>query len=284
MMKFIKILLLYFMMNVANAGMVTVNHVSWDTQYNDGGEQDFISSFFFSQWYSLTDSPYNNITNYNSAVSIGNIVTWMNTPSDTSKRYLQGTAEINKVNGSESFMDPGYELNLIFGGLEYKKNNSFDATNGWASIMVNSIGSHPNPTDPLYNYENYINPTSNQTEINYAEQGTEWLRIKILDLSGLTGSVVSGGASAHLEIVGGVAKDYFDPALFDYVGSSFFAGTLTPINNARYSAGGTGSLQGNSIAISEPNVIILFLTTLGFLVTYSRKTVLIRDTSSKLYI
>ncbi|MDT4329667.1 PEP-CTERM sorting domain-containing protein [Methylomonas sp. MS20] len=226
------------------ASALSVSHVNWDPNYIDSTDHDFLSEFKFTQWYSASDTGsavFNNgvaINTVTSTVAGGGV--------GATGFYLEGVGEIDRVNGGFSsgpaFMDAGYELTFAFGGISLNFDSTYDTTNAWARIYVNDLT------------PNYTTPAGSGAEVAAAQTGTVWLDLVIDSLIFNTGSNIQGGSvSATLRAVGGTAYSYFDPKTLEYNSSAFFNTTA----NDKYSNGGNGQLNGNTVTVPEPESLAL---------------------------
>lgn len=227
----------------AQAAPITVDGVTWDPDYSDAGDSDFISEFKFTQWFGTSYEAAGVAPNYAGATSIQTVLSTLNGSTAASGYYLKGAGELDRVNGlfSPDFCS-GCELTYAFGGIGLRKNGTFDTTNAWARMYVNS-------TSP-----NYTTPAGSQAEVNDAVSGAMWLDLKFVSLDFLTGSVAGGKVGAILQVVGGDAASHFQPNTLEYTADAFF--TTQQNNNLKYSTGGNGSMIGNTIP--EPGSLALF--------------------------
>lgn len=233
--------------SAAQAAPVSVGGVTWDPDYSDSGENDFIAQFNFTQWFGTTSEAVGIAPNYSDAVSIASVVAGQDGSSAASGYFLKGTGEVYRVNESSLLNGQVFctncELTYAFGGVGLNKNGTFDITNAWARLYVNSLT------------PNYAHPVGSQAEANDAASGTTWLDFKFVGLGFQNGGVQNGTVSAVLEVVGGLAQDSFLPTTLSYTADAFFN------NGATYSAGGNGSVIGNTI----PEPASLALVGLGLL-------------------
>lgn len=227
----------------AQASPITVGGVTWDPDYVDAGDNDFIAEFQFTQWFSTTSSSVGAISNYAGAVGIQSVLGSLTGASTASGYYLQGVGEIGRINEQslQAFNAPGKELTYAFGGIVLNSNATFDITNAWARIYSGS--STPN----------FTSPASNQAEVTDAQTGSTWLDLSFTSLSFASGSVNNGTVSALLNVVGGDAFGNFSPLTISYTADAFFATAQNP--NAAYSSGGNGAVIGNTVP--EPTSLAL---------------------------
>lgn len=228
----------------AFASPITVGGVTWDPDYSATTESDFTSEFRFTQWYSTTISNRGEINNFNNAVRIGDVASSIDGSEIDSGFFLQGVGDVFALNGRTltdppSFLDGSSEMTYAFGGIKLKRNGTFDTTDGWASIYVNS-------TDP-----NYRHPPDTDAEVQDALSGSLWLDLEIDQMTFISGDLVNNGlVSALLNVVGGDAAFNFRPSTLIYSGDATFANL-----DAAYTSRGNGSVSGNTIP--EPGTIAL---------------------------
>lgn len=252
-------------LSAAQATPITVGGVTWDPDYVDigGSEFDFIAQFDFSQWYSTDaagSTTRGTISNYDSAATIGSVLTTLaGGGSGATGYYLQGVGEYYRMNENNPLLCSGCELIFGFGGIGLNYDGSFDISNAWGRVYVNSL------------FPNYTHPASNQTEVSSALSGDVWLDIDFLALAFQSGFVGNGTVSALLQVTGGEAYGNFLPDLLSYTADANFInaspvcpdpdgpfGPLTPnplTCGNKYSAGGNGSVLGNTIP--EPGTLAL---------------------------
>lgn len=228
----------------AQAAPITVGGVTWDPDYSDSGENDFIAQFNFTQWFGTTSEAVGVAPTYSDAVAISTVLGSLNGSSAASGYYLKGAGEVYRVNensvlNSQVFCT-GCELTYAFGGIGLNKNGTFDITNAWARMYVNSL------------VPNYTHPVGSQAEVNDAVSGSNWLNLEFAALGFQSGGVQNGQVSAILNVVGGAAAGHFSPMSLSYTADAFFATSL----GATYSAGGNGSMIGNTVP--EPGSLALF--------------------------
>lgn len=226
--------------SAAQASPITVGGVTWDPDYSDSGENDFIAQFRFTQWFGTTSQAVGVAPTYADAVAIGAVFAAVDFSSNAATGYyLKGAGEIERVNEniSPNFCT-GCELTYAFGGIGLNKDQTFNVTNAWARLYVNS-------TTP-----NYTHPTSNQAEVNDAVSGSTWLDLKFANLAFTSGNVSNGVVSAVLQTVGGAAQGNFQPITLAYSAQALF----NP--GQAYSIGGNGAMIGNTVP--EPGSLALF--------------------------
>lgn len=228
--------------SAAQASPLTVGGVTWDPDYSDSGENDFTTKFDFTQWFGTTSEAAGVTPSYSDAVAIGTVFSSLNGSSAASGYFLKGAGEVYRVNANNKndgdVFCTGCELTYAFGGIGLNKNGTFNVTNAWARLFVNS-------TTP-----NFTAPVSNQAEVNDAVSGTKWLDLKFTSLGFVGGDVLNGQVSATLAVVGGAAAAHFQPSTLSYTATAFF------LPGAKYSSNGNGSMTGNTIP--EPGSLALF--------------------------
>lgn len=215
----------------AQAGPITASGITWNPNYADGGETDFITQFDFTQWYSSTSSTGGSIAanSYSSALVFDNVFADLQNGGSFGTYYLQGAGEIYRINGSTAFAAPGRELTYVFGGIVLNADASLDYSQAWARLYAGTTSGI-----------NYNHPASNDAEVQDAQTGDLFLDLRFTSASFADGDIGNGTVSARLAIVGGTAAAYFDPRQLSYTGGANF----NPAG--RYSVGGNGSSLGNT--------------------------------------
>jgi hypothetical protein len=225
--------------SAAQASEITVGGVKWDPDYVDSSDEDFITEFKFTQWFGNQAGSVGVAPSFTDAVAIGAVLSSLDPTSSAATGYfLKGAGEIDRVNGlfSPDFCS-GCELTYVFGGIGLNKNSSFDITNAWGRMYVNSLS------------PNYSSPAGSQAEVDDAASGLVWLDFKFKSLGFQSGTVQNGTVSAELEVIGGAAQSHFQPGTLFYTADAFFKPAQA------YSTGGNGSAIGNTIP--EPGSLAL---------------------------
>lgn len=253
----------------AQAVEINVGGVVWDPDWTDGGnpasEQDFIGRYNFTQWYSTVSDPLGSLGSATSAATIGDVLAagGLGGGAGASTGYfLSGAGEFYQINdplndvtiadplgGALGSFCPGCELTFAFGGLELFDNLTFDLTNAWARIYVDSSPDFAIPVSTL----------NAGTMPANALDGNIWLDLSFADLqfTSLVSGAGSGFISATFDIIGGLAANHFDPALLSYNGSAYFGSNPFEINlNSLFSSGGNGAVLANTVP--EPGILFLF--------------------------
>jgi hypothetical protein len=237
----------------AFAAPTNLGGVMIDPDYVDAGENDFISQFNFTQWYTSGDQGGTAGLGYAGAATIGSVIGSLNGASNATGYFLQGVGEFYRVNAlsyanGDTFVVGGGELTFAFGGVGLNADQTFDITNAWARVYVDQGPG-----------TNYTHPTSNAGEVSSAMDGNIWLELQFATLGFNNGDVGDGQVSAVFNIVGGLAADYFDPQSLSYNASAFFsASSGAPVDmNRQYSNGGNGSAIGNTQLVPEPASLAL---------------------------
>lgn len=227
----------------AHAAPITVSGMTWNPDYADGGEMDFITQFDFTQWYSTTSSIGGRIAanSYSSALVFDDVYTDQQNGGSFGTYYLQGAGEIYRINGDTGFAAPGRELTYVFGGIVLNADGSLDYSQAWGKLYAGYTAD-----------TNYTHPASNDAEVQDAQTGELFLDLRFNSASFIDGDIGNGTVSASLSIVGGTAAGYFDPRALTYTGDANF----NP--SGRYSVGGNGSSLGNTEnVVPEPASLAL---------------------------
>lgn len=219
-----------------HAAPITASGMTWDPDYADGGEVDFIAQFDFTQWYSTVSSIGGSIAgnSYSTASTFASVEADRTDGGPFGTYYLQGAGEIYRINGDSGFAAPGRELTYVFGGIVLNVDGTLDYGQAWAKLYAGFA-----PVD-------YTHPASSDAEVMDAQTGELFLDLTFTSLSFANGDIGNGTVSASLQINGGTAASYFDPLALSYTGDANFDAP-----GARYSAGGNGSSLGNT----ERNVV-----------------------------
>lgn len=229
----------------AHATPINVGGVVLDPDYNDANvDKDFISQFSFNQWFGSNTTADN--LNYGSAQSISTVFASLNGTNAATGYFLQGAGNFYRVNdiannigtgfGAAGSFCPGCQLTYAFGGIGLNKDSTFNLTNAWARMYIDSSTA--------------IAGVTSQTAANNAVDGKVWLDLSFNSLGFKPGSTIEGGTvEANLNIVGGEAADYFDPKSLTYLASTFFSA------GGKYATGGNGQAIGNTVP--EPGSIAL---------------------------
>lgn len=253
----------------AQAAPINVGGVVWDPSYTDGSvpavEEDFIGRFSFTQWYSAVMDPTGTLNSFSSAETIGTVLASQGGGAGATGLFLAGAGEFYQINdpagdvltssatgGGPASFCPGCELTFAFGGIGLNGDGSFDLSQSWAHVYVDHT-------------PNFAIPVNSQGRADGALDGALWLELSILDLgfTSLANGLASGYVDVTFGIVGGLAAGYFDPQIAFYNASAFFGTTATTADlSARYSSGGNGSVQANTVP--EPGLLgLLGLGLLG---------------------
>ncbi|KRS22022.1 hypothetical protein AAY72_05565 [Alishewanella sp. WH16-1] len=236
-----------------SAAPITVGGVTWDPDWSDGGLEDFLLKYQISQWYSANNVANNSLAqmqnSYNTAVGINTVLGSINPlATGSTGLFLAGTGIVNWINGSSSFCGTSCQLTIAFGGIELNKNSTFNTTNAWLNLYVDSTSLY---TDPL----------SNSAEIGMAMDGQIWLSAAVNGFSLESGSVSNGQGGATLLVNGGIARDNFLASPAGGIAFQTGTGFFNTLSNAKYAA---VSGQVISTTIPEPSSIaILGLGLLG---------------------
>ena len=216
-------------------------NVSWDPNYANLSAVDWIGQFDFTQWYSATTLAAGADPILAGAIDIATVVAGLDPTQGAvgSGNYLSGAGEIYRINefNPVQCLTPSCELTYAFGGIELNENSTFNTTNAWAKIYVNSLA------------PNFDNTAVTQAQIDAVNQGTLFLDLAFTSLAFTSGSVSNGIVSATFDIIGGAAQPYFIPQTMSYTGDAQFVGA--------YSNGGNGSIYGNTENIPEPASLVL---------------------------
>ncbi|MES2072206.1 MAG: PEP-CTERM sorting domain-containing protein [Pseudomonadota bacterium] len=229
----------------AQATNTNAGGVVWDPDYNAGTESDFISQFAFTQWFTTSATAIDTLT-FGGAASIGSVLSTLGGAGSTGY-YLQGAGLVNRINdasnniaagfGTAGSFCPGCQLTYAFGGIGLNKDSSFDLTNAWARLYVDTTTVAGTPVNSQASANNYVD-------------GQVWLDLKFTDLQFLSGGVQFGYVGGNFDIIGGSAATSFNPGKLSYGGSTQFLSLADA-----YSKGGNGQALGNSVP--EPGSMAL---------------------------
>ena len=237
----------------AQAAEINVGGVVWDPDWTDGEvpavEYDFIGQFTFTQWFSEVSDGIDTLGSYADRVAATSIFAGLTGDDTATDYFLSGVGEFYRVNdpmknvltssatggGADSFC-PGCELTFAFGGIGLNNDQTFDTTNAWARIYVDSS-------------PDFALPIGAGSPLN-AIGSQVWLDLDFKQLFFTSGNLLQGSVEATFDIIGGLAAENFDPKELYYAGDAAF----NP--NALSSNGGNGRVFGNSIP--EPGILFLF--------------------------
>lgn len=240
-------------MSVSYASPINVGGVVWDPDFNASGtEKDFIAEHQFTQWYGTSSHPVGNV-NYGDAVTIGSVLSSTVGGPGSTGYFLQGVGRLGRINdnlanigsgmGAAGSFCPGCQVTFGFGGIGLNKNNTFDLTNAWLRLYVDTSTA-------------YFAPPTTQTAVSNALDGAVWLDLKFNSFGVTLGSLSSGFSAAEIEVIGGLAASNFDPKTLSFNSSAYFGTNFNSIDlNSKYSNGGNGTVLGNTIP--EPTSLAL---------------------------
>lgn len=225
--------------------------VSWNPNYTNLSEIDWIGQFNFTQWYSAAPLAKGSDPILAGAIPIGTVTAGLNPGLGAvgSGNYLSGVGEIYRINEFNpiSCTTPNCELTYLFGGIELNEDSSFNYANAWAQIFVNDLS------------PNFDNTNITPAQVSAANEGTLFLDLEFTSLAFTSGTVQNGVVSATFDIVDGAAKPYFIPQTLSYTADAQFGPTDA------YSNGGNGSIYGNTENIPEPaSLVLIGIGLLGF--------------------
>ncbi|WP_367155327.1 PEP-CTERM sorting domain-containing protein [Methylomonas sp. HYX-M1] len=217
--------------------------VTWDPNYVNLSEIDWIGQFDFTQFYSTSSLAEGADPVLAGAVGINTVLGSLTGDSSASGYFLSGVGEIYRINEANpvSCTTPSCELTFSFGGIGLNNDQTFDITNAWAKIYINDLT------------PNFSNTSINQAQVDAVNEGSLFLDLEFSSLAFTSGTVENGVVSATFNIIGGAAQPYFDPQTLTYTADAQFNTTT----NAAYSNGGNGSIYGNTQDLPEPTTIAL---------------------------
>lgn len=235
------------------ASPINVGGVVWDPDFSASGiEKDFIAEHQFTQWYGTSAQPVGSV-NYNDATAIGTVLGAAVGGPGATGYFLQGAGRLGRINdntanigsgfGAAGSFCPGCQVTFGFGGIGLNKDNTFDISNAWLRLYVDTSTA-------------YFAPPTSQAAVNNALDGQTWLDLKFNSFGITLGNLSSGFSTASIDVIGGLAANNFDPKTLSFNSSAYFGTNFNTIDlTSKYSNGGNGTVLGNTIP--EPTSLAL---------------------------
>jgi len=253
---------------VANAALVNVGGVTWDTDATNP-LKDFFADSSFDQWFQQSNGGIDDTDRV--SVSFANPAALIGT-------FLYGSGQINNVNGVNNILGSpvvettpavfcaGCELTYVFGGIEVTDAQiinvpalgsfvafSFDFSGASAQIYVDNTPDWPG--------------AGGRPDAPNAMNGDLFLDLGFASFSlSPTANVIGGTASAQLRVLNNplaLATDYFDTNPTTVLQTTMIPGAdLTYSASAQFSdnstfSSGTAEIAGDTQAIPEPASLAL---------------------------
>lgn len=241
LMKILSVCALGFGLN-AQAATITVGGVTWDPDFDAGFEtHDYTSELSFAQWWSSVGT-IDNQTIEADNLADGNVLVPGN-------GELMGIATFRNFNGNSStFVCATCSLNLAFGGLtlDNPSDTVFNTSDSWFKVFAS-----PDSTDPF-----------NPGQYPVVQSGPVFLTGSFDDFVLTSGSAQNGTSLGFLSVTGGNAFDNFDTteinnSLSGGLSDLQLSGTAN-FDGGLFAQGGSLTVTGDTVQVSEPSVFALF--------------------------